>query len=546
MPIAKVQLPDGRIGRFEVPEGTTPDQVLEFVSSGNIEQPSAPVAKKPQEGLFDPILNPVKEFPGKMEERGRKFANIADSANGYGQSLPETAWQVGTNLVGTAADTMFGVPAGIATNVAGDMTPDLIKEPLKKVAAPVVEGAGKVWNKVKTEYPRAAANLEGVGDALNVAPFMNSSVRKAAGNAVDTVADVGGSAFKNVVKDSVAGAGERIDTLKSGYTARTGDELAFQKKQMKSDAGSIKEDVKNRGVVLSPQSSGNISSRIQKSLDELEFIPELNPKTTVIVGKIKEASKDGITLNKLDQYRRLLRNAKDEDAVAAGAVRRAIDESVNGLQPTDLLKGDAGAIDQLNQFRKQYTQASKFEDIADIIKKSRGDVNKLKSKLSSFLENENNIRGWSPEELKLAKDAAGYSTTERILKGLGKFGFNDISTRTFIPFMGGGAAAYTLGAPAAVGVGAVGTASQHLYKVVGKGKTEKLLKGIEKDTGPVIRYYNGEVLRPVKGTSGTDVGEYVGPQGPVIDQPKSLPSDKKRIGKKNLPLEQLPDSWFDK
>ena len=30
MPIAKVQLPDGRIGRFEVPEGTTPDQVLQF------------------------------------------------------------------------------------------------------------------------------------------------------------------------------------------------------------------------------------------------------------------------------------------------------------------------------------------------------------------------------------------------------------------------------------------------------------------------------------------------------------------------------------
>lgn len=33
MPIAKVQLEDGRIGRFEVPEGTTPDQVMEFVAS---------------------------------------------------------------------------------------------------------------------------------------------------------------------------------------------------------------------------------------------------------------------------------------------------------------------------------------------------------------------------------------------------------------------------------------------------------------------------------------------------------------------------------
>ena len=28
MPIAKVRLPDGRIGRFNVPEGTTPEQDL--------------------------------------------------------------------------------------------------------------------------------------------------------------------------------------------------------------------------------------------------------------------------------------------------------------------------------------------------------------------------------------------------------------------------------------------------------------------------------------------------------------------------------------
>lgn len=33
MPIAKVQMPDGRIAKFEVPEGTSPEQVTEFASS---------------------------------------------------------------------------------------------------------------------------------------------------------------------------------------------------------------------------------------------------------------------------------------------------------------------------------------------------------------------------------------------------------------------------------------------------------------------------------------------------------------------------------
>jgi len=32
MPIAKVQMPDGRIARIEVPEGTTQDQVMRFVN----------------------------------------------------------------------------------------------------------------------------------------------------------------------------------------------------------------------------------------------------------------------------------------------------------------------------------------------------------------------------------------------------------------------------------------------------------------------------------------------------------------------------------
>lgn len=539
MPIAKVQLPDGRIGRFEVPEGTTPDQVLSFVSSGNIDKPAAP---KP-EGLLDPIVKPISNFTDKMYERGQKFANIADGANGYGQSLPETAWQAGTNIAGTAGNLLFGVPTEMATNIAGDMTPDWIKNPVKNAVAPIAETASNTWKKVKTEYPRAAANLEGVGDAFSVAPLASSGVRGATASAIDNVADVGGKAFKNVVKDTATGVGEGVDTFKSGLFARSGDDLAFQKKQMKADAGSIREDVKNRGVVISPQSSQNISAKIKEQLDGLEFIPELNPKTTIIVGKITAAAKDGITLNKLDQYRRLLRNAKDEDSVAASAVRRAIDDSVNGLQPTDLLKGDTATIDQLNQFRTQYTQASKFEDIADIVKKSRGDVSKLKSKLSSFLENDDNLRGWTPEEIKLANNAAEYSTTERILKGLGKFGYNDISQRVFLPMAASTAATASLGAPAAIGIGAAGTVSQQLYKVVGRGKTEKLLKRIEKNTGPVPRYYNGEVIPPSAGTPGTSVSPYVGPQGPIIDG--AFTSSKKKIGKQNPALEQLPKNWLE-
>lgn len=49
MPIAKIQLPDGRIGRFEVAEGTTPDQVLEFANNqfGGQQQMQQPQERVP-------------------------------------------------------------------------------------------------------------------------------------------------------------------------------------------------------------------------------------------------------------------------------------------------------------------------------------------------------------------------------------------------------------------------------------------------------------------------------------------------------------------
>lgn len=44
MPIAKIELPDGRVARFEVPEGTTPEQVTAFAEKQFRSKPTAPVA----------------------------------------------------------------------------------------------------------------------------------------------------------------------------------------------------------------------------------------------------------------------------------------------------------------------------------------------------------------------------------------------------------------------------------------------------------------------------------------------------------------------
>jgi len=76
MPIAKIQLPDGRVAKFEVPEGTTEQQVLQFAN----QQFSQPQAEK---------INPTDDMSsGQLLAAGAGKA-VADVGRGSKQMLAE-------------------------------------------------------------------------------------------------------------------------------------------------------------------------------------------------------------------------------------------------------------------------------------------------------------------------------------------------------------------------------------------------------------------------------------------------------------------------
>jgi len=86
MPIAKVQLPDGRIARFEVPEGTTPDEVTAFAAQmGQAEQ-----ATKPDGGWRDSFA-------------GGTVRGLRDIPDGGAQLLTR-----GIEALGSAVDPVMG------------------------------------------------------------------------------------------------------------------------------------------------------------------------------------------------------------------------------------------------------------------------------------------------------------------------------------------------------------------------------------------------------------------------------------------------------
>lgn len=89
-----MQLPDGRIGRFEVPEGTTPEQVLKFAK--RMKEP----AREPEQTATDPSHSPV----GQLE-------NPADTWRGSVSRAARPLLEGG----GAALGTVFGAGAGLAT-----------------------------------------------------------------------------------------------------------------------------------------------------------------------------------------------------------------------------------------------------------------------------------------------------------------------------------------------------------------------------------------------------------------------------------------------
>lgn len=118
MPVARFQLPDGRIARFEVPEGTTPEQAQSLIQSqlSTISQPQAalPPAMQPSVAQVSP-----EGIPGPRQAltTGQR---IYQAVRPFAAPLVEAAGAIGGGLLGGTAGTFGAGPVGTAAGgVAG-------------------------------------------------------------------------------------------------------------------------------------------------------------------------------------------------------------------------------------------------------------------------------------------------------------------------------------------------------------------------------------------------------------------------------------------
>lgn len=134
MPIARFEMPNGKIGRFEVPEGTTPEQAQTLIQQHVDGSSALKKSTKPQ----------TKGFAGRvgddLEHRNDQLQEIDQARKSGEQGRIESGFQ------------KAGVGAGIALDVAGEgiislgrgisnITPDIIEAPIKKTIGDLVGGA---------------------------------------------------------------------------------------------------------------------------------------------------------------------------------------------------------------------------------------------------------------------------------------------------------------------------------------------------------------------------------------------------------------------
>lgn len=114
MPIARVQLPDGRIGRFEVPEGTTPEQAQSMIQA---QLPALSQSAAPQlpQSLRPRTAAPEEGIPGTRQE-----PNLWQKARPFIAPTIEALGAGAGGLIGGGAGLMGGGPVGAAAGgVAG-------------------------------------------------------------------------------------------------------------------------------------------------------------------------------------------------------------------------------------------------------------------------------------------------------------------------------------------------------------------------------------------------------------------------------------------
>lgn len=292
---------------------------------------------------------------------------------------------------------------------------------------------------------------------------------------------------------SVSGA---TDSVVSGVKAAAPEQMDEVARGFGREASELYTKFRDTGATLNKNRAVNIYNKMEKAvLSAGKTNPRLHGDTLSVLEDVRNAVKSGdpVGLEELDQLRQLLDDVITKNTDVAGKLnadalrsvkaKAALDESVGSLNAIDIVGGKKEAVDLLLAGRAKWAQKQKYEMVSRVLKKANGDPAKIKAGFERLANDPKKLKGFTKEEIAAIKAAGNNTMSEKILKGLGRFGIDP--GNVFLPVVTGGlgalggAATGTAAAPVAGTLVGVGTVARQANKYVARGKADKVLKKIQ-------------------------------------------------------------------
>jgi hypothetical protein len=325
MPIARFEMPDGKIGRFEVPEGTTPEQAQSLIAQ-SLSGQETPKPQTRMEAALEALRN-----PSGVEGKTRI---------------------VGPMIMGGLGETIKGAGA------ASQLLPESVISPetsqnIINVGRAMTEGASK-------EFPKAAGAGQ-IASYLMPAMAMQKSINaiKSVPQAANIIGKIPSYATAMGEQALVGGATSALTTPTDegrGASAATGAGLGALGVPLMAGASRVLSpvmtpDVKKMIAEKISMTPGQVMGGMLKSFeDKATSLP--------IVGEaINAARRKGVEDFNRAAYKRAVEPIGGEVPIATGRegvryIKNQLEDAYDSLLPKLTFKPDATLFDSLSSLKK--------------------------------------------------------------------------------------------------------------------------------------------------------------------------------------------------
>jgi hypothetical protein len=498
MPIARFEMPDGRIGRFEVPEGTTPEQAQRLIaeSLAQTEQPQQETSGMARAGqLLARGAAPVVAGAGiGALAGGAPGALIGSMALPIGDLAG-----MGSAAIENAIRRMRGLPEtqGFSPSqaVSRGMAQMGLPEPTS-TGERVIEAVGAGVGGAATQLPALSrlattATTEGgrrLAGQFAQAPGTQLAVSAPAAAAAQYVGETTESPLLGMAAGTAVGAlgGIRPRVREAAPTA---DQLRNMSDLQYTNATKA-------GVVVSPQSLKSKLPSFNEALKVEGYDPGLHPQLNAVVNRLQQETELPKTLKELETLRRIVKaptrtfDNPDQQRIAYRLLDE-FDDYVDNLKPADLVgaaKESKTATTALSKARNLYARSKKSDVMSDILERAEikaganftqsGLENSLRQELKSLALNKKRMAGFTKAERDAIQAAAKGGNVQNVLRYFGKYAPTSVIPAGIGSGIGAGVGA-AMGGPVGAAIGSavvptVGAAARAGATRIGMNRLQEL------------------------------------------------------------------------